>query len=200
MREAISKEARVHGDDAFALLEYLGAESAGSLVLLPPSRDINEPGGLRPLSDDDLAQRIRNLPRATLSSGAPNRYTTATLQTLPEIVEYCRNRVITRLSLYGWLVFNLHRAKLSDLTKTVDGLAGGGHRGVMGDVPRWVHHLSEDFARPAGASVWPSAWMVVITGYFFLHFLSSGAECCSGEYCSGYAGERPVSLELPRKA
>ena len=216
MREAVSKEANIHGDDAFALLEYLGAESAGSLVLLPPGQDVNEPGGLRPLSDDELAQRIHNLPRVTLSSGAPKRmslagaqnkllviyrggalfepvgsepsthilkpnhlgddypasvineyfvmslarslglpvppvfrrytpepvyiverfdrlvdntgrtqrrhiidacqllnksrtfkYKTATLQTLAQIIDYCRNRVITRLSLYRWLVFNL---------------------------------------------------------------------------------------------
>lgn len=216
MREAISKEAKIHGDDAFALLEYLGAESAGSLVLLPPDQNVNEPGGLRPLSDEELAQRIRNLPRATLSNRAPKRmslagaqnkllvvyrddalfepvgsepsthilkpnhvsddypasvineylvmslaralglpappvlrrytpepvyiverfdrlvddtgrtqrrhiidacqllnksrsfkYATATLQTLAEIVGYCRNRVVTRLSLYRWLVFNL---------------------------------------------------------------------------------------------
>jgi len=40
MREAVSKEANIHGDDAFALLEYLGAGSAGSLVLLPPGQDI----------------------------------------------------------------------------------------------------------------------------------------------------------------
>jgi serine/threonine-protein kinase HipA len=228
MREAISREARIHGDDAFALLEYLGAESAGSLVLLAPGRDINEPGGLRPLSDDELAQRIRNLPRATLSSGAPKRmsvagaqnklpvvyrndalfepvgsepsthilkpnhlsddypesvineyfvmslarnlglsvppvlrrytpepvyiierfdrlpdntgrtqrrhiidacqllnksrsfkYTTATVQTLAEIVEYCRNRVVTRLSLYRWLIFNLSLANTDNHLKNL---------------------------------------------------------------------------------
>lgn len=216
MREAVSKEANIHGDDAFALLEYLGAESAGSLVLLPSGQDVNEPGGLRPLSDDELTQRIRNLPRVTLSSGAPKRmslagaqnkllvvyrdgalfepvgsepsthilkpnhlgddypasvineyavmslahslgipvppvlrrytpepvyiverfdrladntgrtrrrhiidacqllnksrafkYKTATLQTLAQIIDYCRNRVSTRLNLYRWLVFNL---------------------------------------------------------------------------------------------
>ena len=80
MREAISKEARIDGDDAFALLEYLGAESAGSLVLLPPDKDVNEPGGLRPLSDEELARRIRNLPRATLGSGAPKRMSLAGAQ------------------------------------------------------------------------------------------------------------------------
>lgn len=228
LREAISKEANIHGDDAFALLEYLGAESAGSLVLLPPGQNANEPGGLRPLSDEELAQRIRNLPRATLSSGAPKRmslagaqnkllivyrdgalfepvgsepsthilkpnhlsddypasvineylvmslarsldlsvapvlrrytpepvyiverfdrpidntghtqrrhiidacqllnksrsfkYQTATLQTLAQIVGYCRNRVITRLSLYRWLVFNLLLANTDNHLKNL---------------------------------------------------------------------------------
>jgi len=80
MREALSKEAKIHGDDAFALLEYLGAESAGSLVLLPPDKDFKEPGGLRPLSDEEITRRIRNLPRATLGSGAPKRMSLAGAQ------------------------------------------------------------------------------------------------------------------------
>jgi serine/threonine-protein kinase HipA len=216
LRTAVSKEANIRGDDAFALLEYLGAESAGSLVLLPPDRDIPERGSLQALSDDDLCKRICDLPRATLSSGAPKRmsvagaqnkllvvyrdnklyepvgsepsthilkpnhlgddypasvineyvvmsvalelglrvppvfrrytpepvyiverfdrwvddtghvqrrhiidacqllnrsrgfkYRNATLQTLAEIVTYCRNRVSARLQLYSWLVFNV---------------------------------------------------------------------------------------------
>jgi serine/threonine-protein kinase HipA len=86
LREAISKEAHIHGDDAFALLEYLGAESAGSLVLLPPGQDVNEPGGLRPLSDDELVQRIRNQPRVTLSSGAPKRMALAGAQNKLSVV------------------------------------------------------------------------------------------------------------------
>jgi serine/threonine-protein kinase HipA len=80
MREAVSKEAKINGDDAFALLEYLGAESAGSLVLLPPDKDVNEPGSLRPLCDEELSRRIRNLPRATLSSAAPKRMSLAGAQ------------------------------------------------------------------------------------------------------------------------
>lgn len=35
------------------------------------------------------------------------KYKTATLQTLAQIIDYCRNRVSTRLNLYRWLVFNL---------------------------------------------------------------------------------------------
>jgi serine/threonine-protein kinase HipA len=80
LREAVSKEANIRGDDAFALLEYLGAESAGSLVLLPPDQEVPAHGGLQPLSDDDLCKRIRNLPRATLSSGAPKRMSAAGAQ------------------------------------------------------------------------------------------------------------------------
>ncbi len=234
MREALSKEAKIHGDDAFALLEYLGAESAGSLVLLPADKDFNEPGGLRPLSDEEIARRIRNLSRATLSSGAPKRmslagaqnkllvvyrngalfepigsepsthilkpnhvsddypasvineyivmslardiglsvppvfrrytpepiylierfdrridaegrtqrrhiidacqllnksrafkYQTATLPTLAQIVEYCRNRVSTRLELYRWLVFNLLVANGDNHLKNLSFLVSG---------------------------------------------------------------------------
>jgi serine/threonine-protein kinase HipA len=233
MREAVSKEAKINGDDAFALLEYLGAESAGSLVLLPPDKDINEPGNLRPLSDHDLSERIRNLPRATLSSSAPKRmslagaqdkllvvyrdgalfepvgsepsthilkpnrisddypasvineylvmslahavglqvppvfrrytpepvyiverfdrrvdetgrrerrhiidacqllnksrafkYKTATLQSLADIIGYCRNRVATRLRLYRWLLFNLLVANNDNHLKNLSFLIG----------------------------------------------------------------------------
>ena len=48
LREAVSKEAHIQGDDAFALLTYLGAESAGSLVLLPPEQSVQTSGGLQP--------------------------------------------------------------------------------------------------------------------------------------------------------
>ncbi|QHJ01072.1 type II toxin-antitoxin system HipA family toxin [Xylophilus rhododendri] len=83
LREAVSKEARIQGDDAFALLQYLGAESAGSLVLTPPGVSGQRPvsgGELRPLSDEALSQRIRALPRSTLGSGAPKRMSAAGAQ------------------------------------------------------------------------------------------------------------------------
>ena len=70
LRETITKEAEIKGDDAFALLEYLGAESAGSLVLLSPGKIAPASGGLQALPDAQLSQRIRNLPRATLSSAS----------------------------------------------------------------------------------------------------------------------------------
>ena len=80
LREALIKDAGLHGDDAFALLQYLGAESAGSLVLLPPGADVRERDQLKALADDALSQRIRELPRRSLSSGAPKQMSVAGAQ------------------------------------------------------------------------------------------------------------------------
>lgn len=80
LREALIKDAGLHGDDAFALLQYLGAESAGSLVLLSPGADASDRGRLEALADDALSQRIRELPRKSLSSGAPKQMSVAGAQ------------------------------------------------------------------------------------------------------------------------
>jgi serine/threonine-protein kinase HipA len=80
LREALLKESGIRGDDAFALLEYLGAESAGSLVLLPPNTQAPAQGSLKTLADEELSQRIRDLPRKSLSSGAPKRMSVAGAQ------------------------------------------------------------------------------------------------------------------------
>ena len=80
LRETVSREAGIKGDDAFALLAYLGAESAGSLVLLPPGDKAPARSGLQALSDAELSRRIRNLPRASLGSGAPKRMSVAGAQ------------------------------------------------------------------------------------------------------------------------
>ena len=82
LREVVLREAGIRGDDAFALLAYLGAESAGSLTLLdaaagPPSAG---PGQLRPLSRERLSERIAGLPNRTLSSDAPKRMSLAGAQ------------------------------------------------------------------------------------------------------------------------
>jgi serine/threonine-protein kinase HipA len=79
LRDVVAKEAKIDGEDAFGLLEYLGAESAGSLVLLPRGAT-RQPRGLRTLSDADLSARINNLSRASLSSGAPKRMSVAGAQ------------------------------------------------------------------------------------------------------------------------
>jgi serine/threonine-protein kinase HipA len=80
LREIVSKEADIRGEDAFALLQYLGAESAGSLVLLPPDAAVSAGGGLRRLPDAALCARIRELPRRSLSAGAPKRMSLAGAQ------------------------------------------------------------------------------------------------------------------------
>jgi serine/threonine-protein kinase HipA len=80
LRETISKEAGLKGEDAFALLQYLGAESTGSLVLLPPDEAPVQGAGLQPLSDLELSRRIRDLPRLSLNSGAPKRMSVAGAQ------------------------------------------------------------------------------------------------------------------------
>jgi serine/threonine-protein kinase HipA len=80
LREVVSKEANIKGDDAFALLEYLGAESAGSLVLVSPGKSLHERRALQALCDEELCQRIEKLPRVSLSSGAPKRMSAAGAQ------------------------------------------------------------------------------------------------------------------------
>ncbi len=80
LRETVSKEAGLKGDDAFALLEYLGAESTGSLVLLPPGHPVQATGDLQALTEEALSQRILDLPRVSLSKGAPKRMSVAGAQ------------------------------------------------------------------------------------------------------------------------
>ena len=92
LREAISKEAGLKGEDAFALLQYLGAESTGSLVLLPPDEAPIQSAGLQSLSDLELSRRIRDLPRVTLSSGAPKRMSVAGAQ--HKLLVVCRDNAL----------------------------------------------------------------------------------------------------------
>lgn len=80
LREAVIKEAGLKGDDAFALLAWLGAESAGSLVLLPPEAQAAGKSGLQALADETLGGRIRNMARVSLSIGAPKRMSVAGAQ------------------------------------------------------------------------------------------------------------------------
>lgn len=80
LRQAISREANIKGDDAFALLEYLGAESAGSLTLLAPGQQLPATGDLKELTDEALSARIEKLPRTTLTADAPKRMSLAGAQ------------------------------------------------------------------------------------------------------------------------
>lgn len=80
MRTAIAAKAKIAEADAFALLEYMGAESAGSLVLLPPGEDMPTEEGYRQLSDEELDQRIKDMPRVPIASTGPKRMSLAGAQ------------------------------------------------------------------------------------------------------------------------
>jgi serine/threonine-protein kinase HipA len=81
LRELIAADAQLRNpDDAFALLEYLGAESAGSLTLLPPGESPHTPDDLEPLPYEALSRRIQGLPRTTLMRDAPKRMSLAGAQ------------------------------------------------------------------------------------------------------------------------
>ncbi len=81
LRERIAADARLRNhDDAFALLGYLGAESAGSLTLLPPGESPQASAALKPLPYEELSLRIQGLPRTTLTREAPKRMSLAGAQ------------------------------------------------------------------------------------------------------------------------
>jgi serine/threonine-protein kinase HipA len=79
-RILLASDARLDAADAFGLLAWYGAESAGSVSLLPPDAapQIAEP--LRPLPDNALEARIRQLPRAPLTHAAIKRMSLAGAQ------------------------------------------------------------------------------------------------------------------------
>jgi serine/threonine-protein kinase HipA len=81
LRRIVANDAGLRDhDDAFALLEYLGAESAGSLTLVPPSAMAPADAALRHLPYPALSQRIRQLPRTALTRAAPKRMSLAGAQ------------------------------------------------------------------------------------------------------------------------
>lgn len=81
LRELIANEAgSKNPHDAFALLEYLGQESAGSLTLLPPAAPLPEIGQLKPILYHELSNRINQLPKSSLVKGAIKRMSLAGAQ------------------------------------------------------------------------------------------------------------------------
>ncbi len=77
----LARDAGIRNEaDAFALLAWYGAESAGSLTLLPPDKPLQRMPALRPLTDAELDARIRNLPRIPLTHDAPKRMSLAGAQ------------------------------------------------------------------------------------------------------------------------
>jgi serine/threonine-protein kinase HipA len=79
-RTLLAADAKLDTADAFGLLAWYGAESAGSLILLPIEAEPQTAAPLRPLSDASLEERIRLLPKAPLTHAAIKRMSLAGAQ------------------------------------------------------------------------------------------------------------------------
>ncbi len=79
-RLLLARDAGIDAADAFSLLAHYGAESAGSLTLLAPGVTEKDSGALKPLSNQSLSERIRQLPRVSLMQGAAKRMSLAGAQ------------------------------------------------------------------------------------------------------------------------
>lgn len=79
-RVLLAADAKLDTADAFGLLAWYGAESAGSVTLLPPDAGPQAAEPLRPLPDDALEARIRQLPKAPLTHAAIKRMSLAGAQ------------------------------------------------------------------------------------------------------------------------
>ena len=79
-RALLAADAALDVNDAFGLLAWYGAESAGSVTLLPANANAQNKFPLRPLTDDALHQRILRLPNAPLAQGAIKRMSLAGAQ------------------------------------------------------------------------------------------------------------------------
>lgn len=79
-RVLLAADARIDAADAFGLLAWYGAESAGSVTLLLSDAGNSKPEALRPLIDSQLDERIRQLPRAPLTQTAIKRMSLAGAQ------------------------------------------------------------------------------------------------------------------------
>lgn len=78
-RGLLATAARLDVDDAWSMLAYYGAESAGAITLLPPGADEPAPGRV-PLSLEALNARILDLPRRPLDANAPKHMSVAGAQ------------------------------------------------------------------------------------------------------------------------
>ncbi len=79
-RLLLAGDARLDAADAFGLLAWYGAESAGSVTLLAPDAAAQTAEPLRPLLDEALQARIRQLPKAPLTQAAIKRMSLAGAQ------------------------------------------------------------------------------------------------------------------------
>jgi len=79
-RVLLAGDAKLDAADAFGLLAWYGAESAGSVTLLTPDGQPHNDEPLRSLSDEALDTRIRQLPKAPLTHAAVKRMSLAGAQ------------------------------------------------------------------------------------------------------------------------
>ena len=79
-RILLAGDAKLDAADAFGLLIWYGAESAGSVTLLPLEAEPQLAEALRPLPDAALEARIRQLPKAPLTHEAIKRMSLAGAQ------------------------------------------------------------------------------------------------------------------------
>ncbi|HRL95225.1 MAG: HipA domain-containing protein [Pseudomonas sp.] len=78
-RHLIAKAAGAAIEDAFALLQHFGAESAGSLTLLPPGQE-PEHGSMQVLPNTELSKRILAMPKIPLAEQAAKKMSLAGAQ------------------------------------------------------------------------------------------------------------------------
>jgi serine/threonine-protein kinase HipA len=78
-RQLIAKAAGAAIEDAFALLQHFGAESAGSLTLLPLGQ-MPEPGSIQILPAAELSKRILAMPNTPLAQQAAKKMSLAGAQ------------------------------------------------------------------------------------------------------------------------
>ena len=78
-RQLIAMAAGAAIEDAFALLQHFGAESAGSLTLLPPGQE-PEQGSKQVLPDAELSERILAMPKIPLAEQAAKKMSLAGAQ------------------------------------------------------------------------------------------------------------------------
>jgi serine/threonine-protein kinase HipA len=79
-RTLLAKDAKLEYADAFGLLAFYGAESAGSVTLLPENGQNQATEEWRPLSDATLSKRIRQMPHVPLAQNAIKRMSLAGAQ------------------------------------------------------------------------------------------------------------------------
>jgi serine/threonine-protein kinase HipA len=71
IRKRVAERVGADGTDAFSLLTALGHDCIGALQFLPEGADLGFAGSIagKPVSDDEVADIIRNLPAAPLGVG-----------------------------------------------------------------------------------------------------------------------------------